>query len=265
MLQGKSVAEMLGDRAMAKDNNLENGEQDISEKVVKTIKQMLEEENNGYMESILSKMKSITYVQPGEVPNIDLYMDQVTKFMDEHLESSKRYSDDKLLTKTMINNYTKNDLLPSPEKKKYSKDHMYTLLFIYYLKNVLSIDDTRSVLKPLTDMFFGENGSIDMEKIYAEIFSIENEQSYNITRDVIRKYYKSKETFEGVEDKKEKDFLQAFAFIGMLCFDVYMKKMMIGKIIDDNFTISFDGKNAPEKKEEEAAPQPKEKKEKKKK
>lgn len=238
---------------MAKETNMDSEEQKISDNVVKTIKQMLTEENNGYMESILSKMKAMAYVQPGEVPNIDLYMDQVTKFMDEHLESSKRYSDDKLLTKTMINNYTKNDLLPSPEKKKYTKDHMYTLLFIYYLKNVLSIDDTRSVLKPLTDMFFGENGSIDMEKIYAEIFSIEDEQSYSITRDVVRKYYKSKETFDSVEDKKEKDFLQAFAFIGMLCFDVYMKKMMIGKIIDDNFSISFDDKPEGEKKDEAPA------------
>jgi len=200
------------------------------------LRQMLKEDNNAYMVSILKKMKSTTYVQPGEVPNIDLYMDQVTKFMDEHLESSKRHSDDKLLTKTMINNYTKNDLLPSPEKKKYTKDHMYTLLFIYYLKNVMPMDDTQSILKPLTDMFFGKKGSIDMEDIYKEIFDIEYEQSFNLTRDVIRKYYKSKESFEKVSDPEEKKILQAFAYIAMLCFDVYMKKTMIEKIIDDNFS-----------------------------
>jgi len=222
----------------------------ISAAMVKNFKQMLKNENNGYMVSILNKMKATDYVQPGEVPNIDLYMDQVTKFMDEHLESSKRHSDDKLLTKTMINNYTKNDLLPSPSKKKYSKDHMYTLLFIYYLKNVMPMDDTRSVLKPLTDMFFGEKGSIDMEDIYKEIFAIEHEQSFNITRDVIRKYYKSKESFKNVDDRKEKDFLQAFTFIAMLCFDVYMKKTMIEKIIDDNFTITSE-KEGKEKKSED--------------
>ena len=159
---------------------------DISAAVLKSLKQMLKEENNGYMVSILNKLKSTTYIQPGEVPGIDLYMDQVTKFMDERLETMKRRGDDKLLTKTMINNYTKNDLLPSPKKKKYTKDHMYTLLFIYYLKNVMPMDDTRSILKPLTDMFFGDNGSIDMEDIYKEIFDIEYEQSYSITRDVVR-------------------------------------------------------------------------------
>ena len=213
-------------------------EKSISSAVIKSLRQMLNDENNTYMVSILNKMKSTDYVQPGEIPNIDLYMDQVTKFMDEHLESSKRRTDDKLLTKTMINNYTKNNLLPSPEKKKYTKDHMYTLLFIYYLKNVMPMDDMQSILKPLTDMFFGNNGSIDMEGIYKEIFDIEYEQSFILTRDVIRKYFKSKESFEDVKEQKEKEYLQAFTFIAMLCFDVYMKRMMIEKIIDDNFSIS---------------------------
>ena len=236
----------------------------ISAAVMKSLKQMLTEENNGYMVSILNKLKSTKYIQPGEVPGIDLYMDQVTKFMDERLETMKRRGDDKLLTKTMINNYTKNDLLPSPKKKKYTKDHMYTLLFIYYLKNVMPMDDTRSILKPLTDMFFGETGSIDMEDIYAEIFDIAHEQSFSITRDVVRKYYKSKESFEDVEDQKEKDFLQAFAFIAMLCFDVYMKKMMIEKIIDDNFSISSDkktGKKGEESKDKESGSEEKKDKE----
>lgn len=185
------------------------------------------------MESIIRKTKSFKYVQPGEVPNIDLYMDQVTKFMDEYLESSKRYSDDKLLTKTMINNYTKNHLIPSPNKKKYSKDHMYTLLFIYYLKNILSISDTEAILKPLTEGFFGDEGSLNLEDIYAEIFSIEKEQTSAITRDVARKFSRSRESFKDVTDPGEKELLTNFAFISMLCFDVYMKKQMIGHMIDD--------------------------------
>ncbi len=198
-------------------------------------------EGKEYIETLIRKMKEITYVQPGDVPNIDLYMDQVTKFMDEYLESSKRYSDDKLLTKTMINNYTKNDLLPSPEKKKYSKDHMYILLFIYYLKNILSISDTKAILSPLTSMFFKADRKdgdekISLEEIYAEIFEIEREQSYAITKDVIRKYEKSRISFDGVTEEAEKEILQNFAFVSMLCFDVHMKKQMIGKLVDDCFS-----------------------------
>ncbi len=77
--------------------------------------------------SVIEDMKRIDYIKPADVPNIDLYMDQVTTFMDKHLETTRRYTEDKLLTKTMINNYTKNNLLPSPSKKKYTKDHIYSL------------------------------------------------------------------------------------------------------------------------------------------
>ena len=195
-------------------------------------------ERKEYIESIIAKLHTIDYVQPGEIPNIELYMDQVTKFMDEHLESSKRFSDDKLLTKTMINNYTKNNLLPSPEKKKYSKDHMYMLLFIYYLKNILSISDTKAILKPLTDNFFNKLEQIDFEDIYKGIFRLSKDQAGIITRDVIKKYEKSLTSFEDVENPEQKELLQRFSFIAMLCFDVYMKKQMIGMIVDEYFTDS---------------------------
>ena len=56
-----------------------------------------------------------------DLPNIDLYMDQVSSFMNDHLQNSRRFEDDKILTKTMINNYAKNKLLPPPIKKRYSK------------------------------------------------------------------------------------------------------------------------------------------------
>ena len=82
------------------------------------------------LNSILASIERIDYVKSADIPNIDLYMDQVTTFMDDHLQNSKRYEDDKILTKTMINNYAKNNLLPAPEKKKYSKDHLLLLTFI---------------------------------------------------------------------------------------------------------------------------------------
>lgn len=192
--------------------------------------------NFDHISNIVGKLKSINYVQPGEVPGIDLYMDQVISFLDDHLETSKRYSDDKLLTKTMINNYTKNELLPSPEKKKYTKEHMYLLLFVYYLKNILSISDTRSILHPLTEKFFKGDEGVNFEKIYAEIFQIEQEQSFDVTRDVVHKYRKSRKTFESLENGEDKELLQMFSFISMLSFDVYMKKHMIGKMIDDYFS-----------------------------
>ena len=76
------------------------------------------------LDSMLEGISNMDYVRSEDIPNIELYMDQVTSFMDEQLSSSKRYDDDKILTKTMINNYAKNNLLPPPVKKKYSKEHV---------------------------------------------------------------------------------------------------------------------------------------------
>ena len=89
-------------------------------------------DNNNILNSILESMSRIDYIHPEDIPNIELYMDQVTTFMDEQLSSTKRYPEDKILTKTMINNYAKNNLLPPPVKKKYSKEHVLFLIFIYY-------------------------------------------------------------------------------------------------------------------------------------
>ena len=68
------------------------------------------------MSSIFAKIAELDYIKPDEIPNIDLYMDQVTTFMEENLASTKRHEDDKILTKTMINNYAKNKLLPAGEE-----------------------------------------------------------------------------------------------------------------------------------------------------
>ena len=62
-----------------------------------------------------------------DLPSIDLYLDQVLSLLDEYLGEYLELDGKKVMTKTMINNYAKNDLLPPPVKKKYSKEHMYLL------------------------------------------------------------------------------------------------------------------------------------------
>ena len=106
------------------------------------------------MNSIFAKIAELDYIKPDEIPNIALYMDQVTTFMEDNLASTKRHDDDKILTKTMINNYAKNKLLPPPEKKRYSREHLLMLIFIYYFKNILSISDIQTLLGPITEKYF---------------------------------------------------------------------------------------------------------------
>ena len=93
------------------------------------------------LNEIIDKMQDVLKIRTNDIPNIDLYMDQVTTFMDKCLAQYKRYDDDKVLTKTMINNYTKAKIFPAPVKKKYSRTHLMLLIMIYHLKSVLSIKD----------------------------------------------------------------------------------------------------------------------------
>ena len=84
------------------------------------------------VEFIVGKIISgFSVTEADEIPKIDLYMDQVLQFLSERLRRTARKSEaDKLLTKTMINNYVKNKVLIPPVKKKYGRDHILLLLVI---------------------------------------------------------------------------------------------------------------------------------------
>ena len=183
--------------------------------------------------SLLRSIQNIDYVSPEDIPDIDLYMDQITTFMDEHLASSKRFEEDKILTKTMINNYTKNALLPPSSKKKYSKEHMILLIFIYYFKNFLTINDIKSILNPISDTFFDNKNGMNLDDLYKEIFEIQLGNIDSQVRDVIRKLKKSGESFQDVENEEERKQLTDFAFISMLSFDIWVKKTIIENMIDN--------------------------------
>lgn len=184
---------------------------------------------------LLRQLGRIDYIKPGTFPNIDLYMDQVTTFMNEHLTHSKIKEDDKILTKTMINNYAKNDLLPPPVNKKYSREHMIVLTFIYYFKSILSINEIQNLLGPLTDRFFDSKdnpGHVSMEDVYDGIFAAIKSQLSTISEDITVKLEAEKEHFTNVKNAGDREFLQTFSMICMLGFDVFLKKQIIESLVD---------------------------------
>ena len=183
------------------------------------------------LNSIMESIGRIDYIKPADIPNIDLYMDQVTTFMEEQLKTTKRYPDDKILTKTMINNYAKNDLLPPPVKKKYTKEHLLVLIFIYYFKSILSIKDIGTLLEPMISRYFGSESELDMERVYEEICQMEKGR-VGQTQESVGKLYKIAEDSFKDAPEEEREYLQMFAFICNLSFDVYIKKQLIEKLID---------------------------------
>lgn len=183
------------------------------------------------LNSILESLSRIDYIHAADIPNIDLYMDQVTTFMDTQLSSTRRYEEDKILTKTMINNYAKNNLLPPPVKKKYSKEHVLILIFIYYFKNILSIRDIETLLSPLTEKYFHQEKELDLASVYEEICSMEKADVEPLKDEMKELYARSMDSFLDAPEE-DRAYLQLFSLICSLSFDVYVKKQMIEKLID---------------------------------
>lgn len=182
------------------------------------------------LNDILHQLAEIDYVHPQDIPNIDLYMDQVLTFLDQELGTVREATEDKAMTKTMINNYTKNQILPSPEKKKYSRDHMLNLIFIYYLKNFLSMKDIKKILDPINARYFGADEGLGFFDIYSAMVGFESKVAKDVTKDIIKKYNISKQAFLEQDDESRIE-LQEFTFICELAFDVFVKKMMIEQFI----------------------------------
>lgn len=208
-------------------------------------------DNEDLINSIMASLGRIDAIKLEDIPNIDLYMDQLTTFMDERLKKATRHpGEDKILTKTMINNYAKNDLLPPPVRKKYSKDHLILLIFIFYLKNILSINDIQTLLEPLKNRFHHSDDELNLGKIYEVAYALQKEELEPCIDDLKKKYEKALGTFEDEDiTDEEKKKMQMFSFITLLSYDVYVKKLLIEKILDN---ITDEEGNKEKKKEKPA-------------
>ena len=126
-----------------------------------------------------------------EIPNIDLYMDQITTLFDEWLAGNRRTPDEKLITKTMINNYSKDGLLKRISGKKYTKEHMLMMLFIYNLKQGLTIQDIGRLLDGLDPVLTDGKESYNPETVLylynsmLELKALEREKLPDLTQQLL--------------------------------------------------------------------------------
>ena len=172
-----------------------------------------------------------SYIKASMLPDLDLYVDQITTFLTRHLAKTIRFEDDKIMTKTMINNYTKNHLLPPPDKKKYSRDHILLMIFIYYFKNFLPISDIKTILGPLTDKYFHKDADLNLEAIYTTLFSKEDTFVQEVLENVMKQFHMSADLFPDAP-KADQASLREFTFICMLSLYIYLKKQLIEAILD---------------------------------
>ncbi len=191
---------------------------------------------NDKIENQIRKFFLSKNIAPEDIPDIGLYMDQVTSFLENRLEEGKRYPDDKIMTKTMINNYTKNRLLPPSDKKKYSRGHMILILMIYYLKNMLSITDIKTVLEPLNTVFFDSDNEkgISLEQIYQRISDSYDSKREDTIRQLMEDLESSRGTFSSPSlSDQDQRYLDDLSMICNLGYDIYIRKRLMEQLIDN--------------------------------
>ena len=179
------------------------------------------------IEEVFKRYTDGSYIKASMLPDLDLYVDQITTFLTRHLAKTIRFEDDKIMT----NNYTKNHLLPPPDKKKYSRDHILLMIFIYYFKNFLPISDIKTILGPLTDKYFHKDADLNLEAIYTTLFSKEDTFVQEVLENVMKQFHMSADLFPDAP-KADQASLREFTFICMLSLDIYLKKQLIEAILD---------------------------------
>lgn len=182
------------------------------------------------LKKLLEETCSFEQLEFSGIPDIDLYMDQVTTFIDEKFSYLKRNKEDNSLTKTMINNYTKAGILMPPKKKKYSRQHMILIILTYYLKQILSINDIEMIFSPIVeDINKSENSKINLKDIYEEFLSLEKKEVDNFKIN-----FEKEVDFED-ENEKDGDISKLIRTVIMLVVKANVQKRMAEKIIDEFF------------------------------
>lgn len=169
-----------------------------------------------------------------EIPELDLYMDQVTQLFDSKFNECKRTEDDKALTKTMVNNYAKGKLLMSIKNKKYSKEHLILMSLIYNLKGGLSISDIKSSLDKIVKTF--EDGEeYPIRDLYSLYLKQHNEDLQDVEKTIIEKSNNIESMMLNEKSDEDNEFQRNFL---LLCSFINMSNMyrkMGEKLIDEYF------------------------------
>lgn len=158
-----------------------------------------------------------------DMPELELYMDQVIQLFEGKLGNTKRTEEDKVLTKTMINNYAKAKLLMSVKNKRYSKEHLILMSMIYELKGSLSINDIKYVLGNIVEKYESEE-EYDLRGLYNKFLDNNKKDTEVVIKDI-------EEKLSSVQDDSfEEISLLVYSFISIS--NMYRKA---GEMLIDNY------------------------------
>jgi hypothetical protein len=192
-----------------------------------------------YKQKILDMADEIlkwSLVDLKDMPRIPLYMEQVTSFFDEALAGARRGDDDKILTKTMINNYTKEGTLPRPHGKKYSREHMIRLMYIFMLKQILSLQDIRQMFDQL-------QMDVNIESMYGAYLELVDGYKEQFRQSLVQKMEAVQEKLDGKGAYTVENFEMMLMLLTVT--EATAGKMLIWRMLDGLSESKRQGAEAP--------------------
>lgn len=179
-------------------------------------------------DEIIKAMAFHNQVLPEDIPKIDLYIDQVIQLFETSFDESKRYADEKILTKTMINNYAKGKLFYPIQNKKYSRNHIMLISLIYQMKSALSINDVKQVLHGINEK--AAQKELDLEQFYRSYLNLQQGNAEIFEEGLKRQ---SKEAAEQVADAEESEELERVLLIASLVHTSNLYRRAAEKLVDE--------------------------------
>lgn len=190
------------------------------------------------MESIDRLMDQLaldSQIHTSDIPKIDLYVDQVIQLFETSFHGTKRYPDDKILTKTMINNYAKGKLFYPVQHKKYKPEHIMLISLIYQMKSTLSINDVKKVLEKVNEK--AQADELDLSVFYETYLALQQDNHMAFRKEV-EQQAQAVETAHSVDEE-----LSKVLFIASLVHKSNLYRRAAEKLTDELIREEADGKN----------------------
>jgi hypothetical protein len=182
------------------------------------------------MNELVDQLNLESNLQLDEIPDIDLYMDQVIQLFENKFSASKRNEDEKVLTRTMINNYAKGKLFFPIKNKKYSKEHLILISFIYQLKGAISIGDIQLTLDGLNEKVVKEK--VDIKAFYQSYLNLHEKNVESFHGEIIARAEEVGEEVREMDDENP-EYLEHILMIASLANMSNIYRRVAEKLIDD--------------------------------
>lgn len=186
-----------------------------------------------FVKNVLEDYISGGKISGNDFPDMEIYMDQAETFLNRELAIYKKSEKDKVITKTMIGNYVKHNMLPRPVNKKYSKDHMILLTLIFYLKGTFQMEEIEKIVKPLIENYNSEfDEKIDMTALYNGILAVQEKEQELLAQSINGMIEESKHQLKETE-LSDDDMLELFMLIVNLSMKADAQKFLAHKLLQE--------------------------------